>query len=68
MKAVMNLYFKNAEPTKSTNGNLFNTVNYGTAIHGGWGVAGKPKAHRKYITAGLALLVGGILVRSMKNT
>jgi short-subunit dehydrogenase len=66
-KKFIDLYLKNAESTPSTNGNLFNTVNYGTAIHGGWGVPGKPKAHRKYIAAGLVLATAGILLKSLSK-
>lgn len=51
--AVMRRYFNAAEPMASTNGNLFNTVNYGMSANGGFGSPGKPKAHRKYIIAGL---------------
>ena len=67
MKRFMDLYFKNAEPAQSTNGNLFNTVGYGTAVHGGWGLAGKPKAHRKYVAAGIALALAGILITRYKG-
>jgi short-subunit dehydrogenase len=51
--AVMRQYFKVAKPLPSTSGNLFNTVDFGMSTHGGWGIPGKPKAHRKYIAAGL---------------
>jgi hypothetical protein len=40
-----------------SDGNVFTTVDYGMSTHGGFGVPGKPKAHRKYIAAG-ALLAG----------
>ena len=56
---VIKGYLKKADPISTTNGNIFNPVAYGNAVHGGWGVAGKPKAHRKYITgvaASLALI------------
>jgi len=56
---VIKGYLKKADPIPTTNGNIFNPVAYGNAVHGGWGVAGKPKAHRKYITgvaASLALI------------
>ncbi|RVU03036.1 SDR family oxidoreductase [Mucilaginibacter limnophilus] len=61
-------YFKSAEPITSTNGNLFNTVDYGMSIHGGWGIPGEPKAHRKYIAAGLlaGLAAGFFLVTSKR--
>ena len=66
-KAVIDFYLKTAEPAQSTNGNLFDTVNYGTAIHGGWGLTGKPKAHRKYLAAGLALGLAGFLFGVLKG-
>ena len=56
---VIKGYLKKADAISTTNGNIFNPVAYGNAVHGGWGVAGKPKAHRKYITgvaASLALI------------
>lgn len=52
----MRKYFKGAEITASTSGNLFNTVNYGMSTHGGWGIPGKPVSISKYVAAGL--LVG----------
>jgi len=66
-KAFIDFYLKNADPAQSTSGNLFNTVNYATAIHGGWGLSGKPKAHRKYIAAGLALGLAGVLLGVLKR-
>jgi short-subunit dehydrogenase len=50
---VIRTYLKRAEPIETTSGNLFNTVNFGNSVHGGWGLPGRPKAHRKYIAAGL---------------
>jgi short-subunit dehydrogenase len=52
---VMRRYFKVAEPIAPTSGNLFNTVDYGMATNGGFGLPGEPKAHRKYILGALAL-------------
>ncbi|MFD0794257.1 SDR family oxidoreductase [Mucilaginibacter litoreus] len=51
---IMRKYFKVAAPISSTSGNLFNTVNYAMSPYGGFGRPGKPRAHRKYIAAGLA--------------
>ena len=60
---VMRRYFKVADPIPSTSGNLFNTVNYGMSSHGGFGLPGKPKAHRKYIWGAVAAgLVAGFLL------
>lgn len=52
---VMRRYFKVAEPIAPTSGNLFNTVDYGMATNGGFGLPGEPKAHRKYILGALAM-------------
>ena len=57
--AVMRRYFKAADPIALSDGNLFTTVDYGMSTHGGFGLPGAPKAHRKYIAGvlvtGLAL-------------
>lgn len=53
MKKVMSRYFNHAKSTELTSGNVFNPLKFGTSTHGGWGLPGKPKAHRKYIIAGL---------------
>jgi short-subunit dehydrogenase len=50
---VMRRYFKSAPEIAQTDGNLFTTVNYGMSTHGGFGIPGEPKAHRKYIAAAL---------------
>lgn len=57
---VIKGYLNNAESIAKTDGNIFNSVPYGNAVHGGWGIPGKPKAHRKYIAGGL--LLGAALV------
>jgi short-subunit dehydrogenase len=54
--SVMRKYFSVANPIPSTDGNLFNSVDYGMSTYGGFGLPGKPKAHRKYLAA--ALLAG----------
>ncbi|MCX2583828.1 SDR family oxidoreductase [Pedobacter sp. MR22-3] len=51
--AVIKGYLKRADPIPTTNGNIFAPVPFGNAVHGGWGIPGKPRAHRKYI-AGMA--------------
>lgn len=51
---VMRRYFKNAAKVGPTDGNLFITVEYGMSIHGGFGLPGKPRAHRKYMIGALA--------------
>jgi short-subunit dehydrogenase len=66
--AVMRKYFKVAAPIPDTNGNLFNTVNYGMSPYGGFGIAGKPRAHRKYLAAGLAAsLFTGVCLLFLKK-
>lgn len=50
---VMRRYLNHAAPIGLSDGNVFTTVNYAMSIHGGFGLAGKPKAHRKYIVAAL---------------
>ena len=59
---VIKSYLKHAEPIEKTNGNIFNPVSYGNAVHGGWGLPGKPKAHRKYLAGGFLLLAAGLVV------
>lgn len=54
---VIRTYLRTADSTELTSGNIFSPLPFGTSAHGGWGVAGKPRAHRKYILAA-AVLVG----------
>jgi short-subunit dehydrogenase len=49
---VISLYLKGADNINKTDGNIFETVKFGNSVYGGWGLPGKPKAHRKYIAAG----------------
>jgi hypothetical protein len=66
---VMRRYFKNADPIASTSGNLYNTVNYGMATNGGFGLPGEPKAHRKYIVGALSvgLALGFYLTKGKRS-
>jgi len=50
---VMRRYLNNAGPIALSDGNVFTTVDYGMSTHGGFGLPGEPKAHRKYIFAAL---------------
>lgn len=63
---VIRTYLRSADPMELTSGNVFNPLRYGTSTHGGWGLPGRPKAHRKFI-AGIAiaagLLTAGLLSR-----
>jgi short-subunit dehydrogenase len=64
---VMRKYFEAADPIELTNGNIFTTVNYNVSTHGGFGLLGKPKSHRKYIaSAALAGLAVGFLLFNKK--
>jgi short-subunit dehydrogenase len=65
---VMRGYFKTASSLAPTNGNLFNTVDYGMSTHGGWGIPGKPRSARKYLAAALAAgLIAGATVFMLKR-
>jgi short-subunit dehydrogenase len=63
---VIRAYLRNADDLPKTNGNIFSPVEYGNSVYGGWGLPGKPKAHRKYIAGGLLALsaVGLLLLNS----
>ena len=49
--AVVRRYLNQADEISKTDGNVFNTVDYGMSPYGGFGRPGKPGAHRKYIAA-----------------
>jgi short-subunit dehydrogenase len=67
-KLVISGYLKQAAPIPETDGNLFLPVNFGNAVYGGWGLPGRPKAHRKYVTAFvLASAAGLFLMRAVKS-
>ena len=67
-KAVITTYLKQAGQAGITSGNVFNTLAFGNAIFGGWGLPGRPKAHRKYLAAGLVLTstLGLLLLKKSK--
>jgi short-subunit dehydrogenase len=50
---IMRRYLKSAEPIALSDGNVFTTVDYGMSTHGGFGLPGEPRAHRKYLAAAL---------------
>jgi len=52
---VISAYLKQAKTAEKTNGNIFNTLAFGNSVFGGWGLPGKPRAHQKYLAAGLFL-------------
>jgi short-subunit dehydrogenase len=39
---VIETYLKNAEPSPASSGNVLQPVDYGTSIHGGWGLPSDP--------------------------
>lgn len=65
---VMRRYLNQAAPIALTDGNVFTTVDYGMSTHGGFGLPGEPKAHRKYIAGVLVtgLALGFYLVSKKK--
>jgi short-subunit dehydrogenase len=64
---VISYYLDHAEQIPKSDGNVFGPVKYGNAVYGGWGVAGKPKAHRKYIATGLLMVAAvGLLALRKK--
>ncbi|RYF23651.1 MAG: SDR family oxidoreductase [Flavobacteriales bacterium] len=67
-KGVISNYLKRAKPMENSSGNVFNPVDFGNAVHGGWGLPGKPKAHRKYIASGLLTFAAiGLLLLAKKK-
>ncbi|RZM04891.1 MAG: SDR family oxidoreductase [Pedobacter sp.] len=68
--AVMGSYFRVAKPLPLSDGNIFNSVKYGTSIHGGFGIPGKPGAHRKYIAGAIltGLVAGFFLLQKRNNS
>lgn len=65
---VMRKYLKGADDIALSDGNVFTTVDYGMSTHGGFGLPGEPKAHRKYIAGVLVtgLAIGFYLVSKKK--
>jgi short-subunit dehydrogenase len=59
---IMRRYFKTAQPLPPTNGNLFNSVDYGMSTHGGWNISVKSKNYKKYLAAALAAGVLSALI------
>jgi short-subunit dehydrogenase len=62
---VIRAYLKKAPEIEFTDGNIYSTVNYGMATYGGFGLPGKPRAHRKYIAAAMlaGLAIGAFLTK-----
>lgn len=61
---MMRGFFKTAPQLSPTNGNLFNTVEYGMSTNGGWRINVKPSRYKKYLTAALAagILAGAAVI------
>jgi len=64
---VIRYYLNQADTIPKSDGNVFAPVKYGNAVYGGWGLPGRPKAHRKYIVASLLLATAaGLLALGRK--
>ncbi|MGM9478091.1 SDR family oxidoreductase [Pedobacter sp. GSP4] len=61
--SLIRSYLTHAKTIGPTNGNIFSPVAYGNSVHGGWGMPGKPKAHRKYIAIAAGLLLSALLIK-----
>jgi short-subunit dehydrogenase len=59
---VIRYYLQQADAMPKSDGNIFGPVSYGNSVYGGWGLPGKPKAHRKYIITGLLLFTAAGLL------
>lgn len=55
---VIELYLRNADETPSTSGNVLQPVEYGTSIHGGWGMQSKQKMQTVAALAAVGLVIG----------
>ncbi len=63
---VMRRYFKVAPSLPLTDGNVFNTVDYGMSTSGGWAENNKAVKYIGYIAAGV--LIGAVAAISLKTT
>jgi short-subunit dehydrogenase len=66
---VMRRYFKAAASLPPTNGNIFNTVEYGMSTNGGFEIPSEPKPYRKYIAGAVVagIATGFYLVSQRKK-
>ena len=60
MAKVIRRYLKHAPHIDKTDGNIFNPVDYGNAVHGGWALQDITKTKRKMIAGGGVLLLSAI--------
>ena len=67
---IMSAYFKHADSSPSTNGNLFEPAEYGTSIYGGWNSPSDIAINKKRVTI-VAMIsiatVAGIYIFSKRN-
>jgi short-subunit dehydrogenase len=61
--SVMEAYFKNAEPAENTSGNLFEPVEYGASIHGGWNLTTPPRKRNFGLLLLATAAVGFLLIK-----
>ncbi|MDB5024486.1 MAG: family oxidoreductase [Mucilaginibacter sp.] len=61
-------YFQKAEQLPSTSGNVFNTVDYGMSVHGGWNNPRRPIPYGKYIAAGFIAGVAAAIYFKTRTT
>jgi len=66
---VMRRYFKGAASLPPTNGNIFNTVEFGMSTNGGFDIPSEPKPYRKYIAGAVVagIATGFYLVSQRKK-
>lgn len=60
---TMAAYFNHAEPAPAANGNLFEPVEYGTSIHGGWNSQADKEQRKKKVAR--AAILGGIMAAGL---
>jgi short-subunit dehydrogenase len=68
---VLTTYFKNAEPATASSGNVFEPVEYGTSVYGGWNSPADAEIRKKRITTAAILLsaaVGGLILLSKRKS
>ncbi len=68
--AVISSYFKQAQPTAASSGNVFEPVDYGTSIYGGWNSPADADTRTKRMTTAAILLTtaaAGLFLLSRKK-